>query len=111
MLQAHVHERLQAQVRNRRLGAGLWVLLLGGLVASIAGAATLHFACAVRIHPPRVLALCLHAHLHRVPHCRPRATSLLLPHHLRTTSALRPLSPPPPPPPPAPLPQTGGAAP
>jgi len=28
------------------LGAGLWVLLLGGLVASIAGSAALHFACA-----------------------------------------------------------------
>ena len=46
-----VHERLQPHVRNRRLGAGLWVLLLGGLVACIAGTATLHFACAVRMHP------------------------------------------------------------
>jgi hypothetical protein len=29
------------------LGAGLWVLLLGGLVASLAGSATAHFALAV----------------------------------------------------------------
>ena len=79
-----MHARLQAHVRHRRLGAGLWVLLLGGLVASIAGSAALHFACAVRTHPPRVLALCLHVHLHRVPRCRPRATSAPPPHRLRT---------------------------
>ena len=83
MLQAHVHERLQAHVRNRRLGAGLWVLLLGGLVASIGGAATLHFACAVRIHPR---CMCARASALRVlpPPRHLRTTSAPPPHHLRT---------------------------
>ena len=47
----------------------------------------------------------MHVHLLCVS-CRPAPP----PYCFRTTSALRPLSPPPPPPPPAPLPQTGGAA-
>ena len=106
MLQAHVHERLQAHVRNRRLGAGLWVLLLGGLVACIAGAATLHFACAVRIHPR---CMCARASALRVlpPPRHLRTTSAPPPHHLRTAptvaAAAATAA--------APMPQTGGATP
>ena len=62
------------------MGAGLWVLLLGGLVASIAGTATLHFACAVRVHPYCMCIACTLPPPHRL---HPRATALL-PHRLRT---------------------------
>ena len=94
-----MHERLQPHVRHRRLGAGLWVLLLGGLVASIAGTATLHFACAVRMHPHCMCMCCVYTAAPAPP-----------PPSFRTASALRPLPPPPPQPQPPPLPQVGGAA-